>query len=77
MDVYSIFGWVGMLLIVGAYGLISIGVVESSNTYYQFMNLLGAVGMLVNVFHTRTWSAVALQLIWGFIAIWAILKTIL
>ena len=38
------------------------------------MNLFGAFGVGVNVFHQQAWPAVALQVVWGIIAIISLIK---
>ena len=38
------------------------------------MNLLGAIGVGVNIFHQQAWPAIALQVVWGIIAIAALTK---
>ena len=68
-------GWVGTFLIVFAYFLISYKKVGGSSKIYQAMNLLGAVGVGINVFHQQAWPAVALQVVWGIIAIVSLAKT--
>lgn len=67
-------GWIGTFLIVGAYYLVSYKKVDSSSKAYQVMNLLGAIGVGVNVFSQEAWPAVALQVAWGTIAIFALTK---
>ena len=62
-------GWVGALLIILAYFLVSRQHVTSSSTVFQLMNLFGAFGVGVNVFHQGAWPAVALQVVWAVIAI--------
>ncbi len=74
MDIYSILGWVGTALIVGAYWLNSTKRIESTSKAYQLMNLCGAVGVFFNVLHQEAWPAVVLQVIWGIIAIHSLLK---
>ena len=39
------------------------------------MNLFGAVGVGVNVFYQQAWPALALQIIWGIIAISILIKS--
>jgi len=67
-------GWVGSFLIVLAYFLISYKKIDAGSKAYQAMNLLGAIGVGVNVFHQEAWPAVALQVVWGVIAILALVK---
>ncbi len=70
----QIVGWVGTFLIVLAYFLVSYKKVDGSSKIYQAMNLLGAIGVGVNVFHQQAWPAVALQVVWGIIAIITLIK---
>ncbi|MDO8663492.1 MAG: hypothetical protein Q7K28_01465 [Candidatus Wildermuthbacteria bacterium] len=70
----QIVGWVGTFLIIFAYFLVSYKKVDGSSKIYQAMNLLGAIGVGVNVFHQQAWPAVALQVVWGIIAIIALVK---
>jgi len=70
----EISGWVGMALIVAAYFLISFKRIEAANRGYQLMNLFGAIGLGVNVFYQQSWPALALEIIWGAIALFALFK---
>jgi len=70
----QIAGWVGTFFIVFAYFLVSYKKVGGDSKIYQAMNLLGAIGVGVNVFHQHAWPAVALQIVWGIIAIIALVK---
>jgi hypothetical protein len=70
----EILGWIGTILILLAYFLVSNKKVSGDSTVYQLMNLLGVIGVGVNVFHQRAWPAVALQVVWGIIAIFALIK---
>src|SRR5258708_37638663 len=73
MDIIiQICGWVGTVLIVGAYFLNSRGYVRAQSKGYQLMNLAGSVGVFVNVWHQRAWPAVALQVTWAIIALWSL-----
>ena len=75
MEVFAqIVGWVGTFLIIVAYALVSYRVVEGSNKYYQLINLFGALGVGINVFYQHAWPAVALQAIWGLIAVITLVK---
>lgn len=64
MDIFvQIFGWVGTLLIVGAYFLISYKKVSGDSAVYQMTNLFGALGDGTNVLYQHAWPAAALQII--------------
>lgn len=71
----QILGWVGMFLIVFAYFLlVAFKKIDEDSRLYQAMNLLGAIGVGVNVFHQQAWPALALQIVWGIIAIITLAK---
>ena len=67
-------GWIGTILIVLAYFLISRRHVTIESKAYQLMNLVGAIGVGINVFHQQAWPALALQLAWGAIAIASLVR---
>ena len=67
-------GWMGMVLIVGAYFLNSRKILDSQSRGYQFINLFGSAGVFINVFHQRAWPAVALQVVWSIIALMTLVK---
>ena len=75
MELFAqVIGWIGTALILLAYALVSSKKVNGSNKMYQAMNLLGAVGVGVNVFYQHAWPAFALQIVWGLIAIVALFR---
>ena len=71
--IYDIFGWIGMILVLLAYGLLSTNKVKNGITY-QVLNLVAALFMAIGVFPKNAWFSFALQVIWGIIAIVAIIK---
>lgn len=71
--IYDIFGWIGMVLVLLAYGLLSTNKVKNGITY-QVLNLLASLFMAIGVFPKNAWFSFALQVIWGLIAIVAIIK---
>ena len=56
-------GWIGTVLIVFAYFLVSRQYVTAKSRVYQLMNLFGSIGMGIYVFHQKSWPALALQII--------------
>lgn len=70
MEIFlQIIGWVGMGLVLLAYYLNETDKISSRSVTYHLLNLFGAIGVGFNVFHQQAWSAFALQIAWGIIAI--------
>lgn len=77
MEIFSqIIGWVGTFLIVLAYFLVSNNKISADSKRYQLINLFGAIFVGFNVFHQQAWTALALQIVWGIIAIISIIKSL-
>lgn len=75
-DLYSIIGWVGMILIILAYFLLSTKKLKSKSIIYHLLNLLGGAGIIVSAFTTQSWPAMILNIIWMIIAVFSIYKII-
>ena len=67
-------GWIGTFCVVFAYFLLSTDRVSGTSRSYEFLNLFGAIGVGINVFHQHAWPAVALQAIWFLIAIFSLFR---
>jgi hypothetical protein len=72
--VVEIVGWVGALLILVAYGLLSAGKLTGRSPTYQGMNIVGAAGFVVNSGLNGALPSAALNAIWIGIGIYALLK---
>jgi hypothetical protein len=62
-------GAVGLVLILGAYWLNSSGRTTAQSAAYQWLNLAGALTLVVYGILLDAWASVALNAIWGAIAI--------
>lgn len=65
----NIVGWIGTLLIVLAYYLVSSKKVSGDSKVYQLMNFVGALGIIVNTLVQKAWPAMTLNIVWAIIAI--------
>jgi hypothetical protein len=63
-----------MVLILGAYALLSIDKISAQSTTYQYMNLVGAAGFIVNSGARGAYPSVALNVIWIGISVYALYK---
>ncbi len=70
----KIIGWAGTILLILAYGLNSLGYIESSNILYPILNLIAAILLAIRVWVDRNWSNLFLEAFWGAIAIVSIIK---
>jgi hypothetical protein len=71
----EIVGWVGAVLILAAYGLLSAGKIGGQSRLYQWMNVGGAAGFVVNGWWHGALPSTALNIVWmliGAIALWRI-----
>jgi len=71
----EIAGWTGAGLILLAYLLLSMGKVTGQTPAYQWMNVVGAAGFVVNGWWHGALPSTALNVVWmgiGFFALWRI-----
>lgn len=68
-------GWIGTVLIVSAYYLVSTNRISGTSRNYQLLNFFGAIAVGVNVFKQAAWPALTLEVIWAIIAIYSLVKT--
>lgn len=71
----EIVGWIGAVLVIGAYFLVSTKKLSPTSNTYQLMNLLGALGVGANVLVQKAYPSLAIQIVWGLIAIFGLYKS--
>ena len=70
-------GWIGASLILGAYILLSAGKMQGNSPVYQWMNVIGAAGFILNSGYHGAIPSVAINVLWiaiGGFALWRIYK---
>jgi ABC-type multidrug transport system permease subunit len=70
----TLLGWVGTGAVILAYLLLSSEKIKSNSNTYEYLNLAGALMIGVQMFYSQVWSSLALQVVWGIIAVISILK---
>jgi hypothetical protein len=65
-------GWIAALLILSAYGLLSFGKIQARSWAYQWMNIVGALGFIINCVWNSAWPSVALNVVWLGIGVYAL-----
>ena len=71
--IFDIAGWIGMVLVLVAYLLLSLGKIKNGYLY-QVLNLAAGVLMAIGLFPKNAWFSFTLQIIWAIVAIVAIIK---
>lgn len=69
-------GWYGLFAVVGAYALLTFGVLTVDALPYQLLNLTGAIGLGIVAFRNADWQPAILQVVWGLIALVAIARVL-
>ncbi len=67
-------GWSGAVIILIAYGLLSADRLSSKSSAYQWMNVVGAAGFVINSGAKGAYPSAVLNLIWIGIAIFAVVR---
>jgi formate hydrogenlyase subunit 3/multisubunit Na+/H+ antiporter MnhD subunit len=70
-------GWIGALLILAAYILLSTERIQSRSLTYQTMNVVGSAGFVINSGWNGAIPSAALNVVWLFVgtyALWNIKK---
>ena len=67
-------GWIAAVLILTAYGLLSAGKLTGKSVSYQLMNIVGAIGFVINTGYNGAIPSAVLNVIWVGIGVWALVK---
>ena len=73
MIIFDILGWIGMIMVLVAYLLLSTNKI-SNGALYQSLNLVASVLMAIGLLPKDSWFSFALQVAWALISIVALIK---
>ena len=68
-------GWIGFILIIGAYLFVTLKLLDVSSTTYHLMNLSGALCMVVNAKHKEAKPLFWLNVVWSLIAVIGLIQS--
>jgi hypothetical protein len=71
----AIIGWVGTVLLLAAYALLTARRVRASDASYQLMNLVGGLALLANTAYNLAWPSAALNLAWFGIGVTGLVRS--
>lgn len=69
-------GWTGALLLLAAYALVSFKKLAADSLAYQAMNVVASVLLAVNTLYHRAYPSSFVNIVWTFIAVFAILTVV-
>ena len=72
--IVDIFGWMGAASLLLAYGLVSMRRLDGNAVFYQVLNLLGGVFLIINSFYYGAYPSVGVNGAWIAIGIFTLIK---
>ena len=72
--IMEVVGWIGAILILGGYALLTAEKVTSRSVSYQAMNVIGATGFIANGVWHKAWPSAVLNIIWVGIGVVALIS---
>lgn len=73
----EMFGWIGTVLVLGAYALISLNIIDSNSVSYHVMFLIGSAGLAVITYRHRAFQSFIVNLTFVGLATVAIVRLVL
>ena len=70
----NILGWIGSVLVIGAYGLSSYQKISSASHAFQLMNLAGGVLLIINSVYKEAYPFTFINSVWVVIAISSLIR---
>jgi hypothetical protein len=70
----ELYAWYGVIAILAAYMLTTLGILPSSNKMVLLLNITGSGGILIDALKSKNYQPVVLNAIWLIIAVIAIVR---
>lgn len=70
----DIAGWAGMVLLLGAYTLLTLKKLRGDGWIYQLMNLLGGLGLATNAYYNGAIPVAVLNVAWFLIGVFGFIS---
>ena len=63
------FGWIGSILLLTGYGLLSFGVIDGDSALYHGMFMIGSIGLAVITYRHRAFQSFMVNIFFGLLAL--------
>ena len=75
-QIAELLGWYGVIAILGAYASLNFGLLSVNNLLYQFLNLSGAIGIVIDALRQKNYQPAVLNVVWFLIALFAVIRIV-
>ena len=72
----DVLGWIGAVLLLGAYGLVSFKKLAPDSFAYQVMNIAASILLLINTLYYGAYPSSFVNAVWAVIAVIAIVSVV-
>ncbi len=72
--VFKIIGWVGVVLYVSAYLLLTLQYLKVTKIKFHLLNIFGAVCLIINAWAINDYPNIVVNMLWAFIGFFAVYK---
>jgi len=72
--IVDVLGWAGAVMLLSAYGLVSLKKLEGDSVPYQLLNLAGGGLLIVNTVYYGSYPSSTVNIVWSLIAILTLSK---
>ena len=72
--IVDVLGWVGAVLLVGAYALVSLKKVEGDSILFQGINIVAGIFLITNTVYWKAYPSSALNMAWVGVALYTLWK---
>jgi hypothetical protein len=67
-------GWLGGIVLICAYALVSFGRIQASGILFQFLNLAGSLMLAINSAWHHAWPSAVVNLVWLAVGVGALMR---
>ncbi|WP_435433330.1 CBU_0592 family membrane protein [Zunongwangia endophytica] len=76
MTLISLIGWLGAILFIIAYFLLSTGKLSAKRPTYHLLNVIGGICLVVNASKLDDFPNIVVNIVWALIALFALYRII-
>lgn len=76
MDIFQLIGFVGMIFIIWAYFILQVGKYSVDSIYYQLLNLIGAILLIISLFVHFNLGSFLIEIFWIVITLYGLYKSL-